>query len=250
MKKRDVIVAQLGEQVRTEIGALSETDYPFVLVDRMFEEQRSSFVGADNIHGAMLAVDYLIDLGHRRIGMIRPLGPASDERYEGYRMAIRRAGISLDERLIVKMKQAGNKVEPHMGGLEEMRELLSLAEPPTAVFAGNDHLALGACWAAQQKGLIVPRDISIIGFDGLGVERNVPGGITTVAQPGETIGREAGKMLLARIREARATGAPQSTRQIHLRCQLVPGATTSAPLDRQEFSRGRGARHAGAGKGR
>jgi LacI family transcriptional regulator len=108
-----------------------------------------------------------------------------------------------------------------------MKGILLLPERPTAVFAGNDHLALGAYWAVQQAGLRVPEDMSIIGFDGLGIERMVPGNITTVRQPGRQIGREAGHLLVTQMREIVAGGQPRSVHQIHLRGEIAVGVTTA-----------------------
>ena len=159
--------------------------------------------------------------------MIKPAGSSgAEERHRGYVQALEAAGIALDENLVVQLTIAEGDKEPEMGGLDEMKQLLSLAQRPTAVFAGNDHLALGAFWAVQQAGLRVPEDISIIGFDALGVEKMVPGGITTVSQPGREIGKEAGRLLIESIARY-ADGSPYNIRRIHMPSELVPGATTA-----------------------
>jgi len=181
----------------------------------------------------MLAVDHLIRLGHRRIGMIVPLPSTSaTERYEGYVQALSKAGIALDDSLVVPLAQPGadREAQPKMGGLEEMQKLLAMPQRPTAVFAGNDHLALGACWAVQHAGLRMPDDISVIGFDGLGLERMVPGGITTVTQPAETIGREAGRALAEQMQHAASGGAWPAIRRAYLRAEGLLLGTTTGPV--------------------
>ena len=227
-----VILPASGEVLRDDVQALIDRGFPFVLVDRAFEGMLSSFVAADHVQGATLAVDHLIRLGHKRIGMIVPLPSTSaKERYEGYARALAQAGIEADESLVVRLAQAADReARPKMGGFDEMRKLLALPQRPTAVFAGNDHLALGACWAAQQAGLRMPQEVSVIGFDGLGVERMVPGGITTVTQPAEAIGREAGRALLEQMQHSAAGGVPAVIRRVYLRAEgLILGATTGPP---------------------
>ena len=227
-----VILPTSGESLREEMEKLWVEGWPLVLVDRMFEGIETNFVGANHGQGATLAVRYLIGLGHRRIGMIRPAGSSGErERYRGYCRALEEAAIAPDANLVVQLQLPQGDKEPAMGGLDEMTQLLSLPRPPTAVFAGNDHLALGAFWAAQKAGLRVPEDISIMGFDALGVEKMVPGGITTVSQPGKGIGHEAGK-LLAECISRRSSGNPYTIRQIRMPGELVLGATTAAPGSR------------------
>ena len=228
-----VILPTSGESLKQEIASLCDEGWPIVLVDRAFEGIDTSFVGADHCQGAELAVKYLIDLGHHRIGMIKPADSSGErERFRGYSKALLNAGIPVDDDLVVQLGLQEGGIEPRMGGLAEMKQLLSLPCPPTAVFAGNDHLALGAFWAAQQAGLKVPEDISIIGFDALGVEKMVPGGITTVSQPGKQIGVEAGKLLMERISK-RTNSSPCSIRQIRMPSELVPGATTGVAPKRR-----------------
>ena len=89
--------------------------------------------------------------------MIRPLGPASDERYSGYRRGLVRAGLGPDPDLVEAIRRPADDSEPRLGGYDEMQRLLARREPPTAVFAGNDHLALGACWAATRAACESPR---------------------------------------------------------------------------------------------
>jgi len=238
-----VILPATGQLLRDDIQTLIDNGFPSVLVDRAFEGMRCSLVASDHIHGATLAVDHLIRLGHKRIGMIVPLPSTSaQERYDGYAKALDRAGIAVDESLVVRLAQAaaGHEAKPRMGGFDEMRQLLALPQRPTAVFGGNDHLALGACWAIQQAGLQTPQDISVVGFDGLGVEAMVPGGITTVRQPAETIGREAARLIIEQVQHLSTGGVPAVIRRVYLRAEgLSLGATTGPPpADRGRSRRG------------
>lgn len=228
-----VILPASGGLLRDDVQALIDRSFPFVLVDRAFEGMLCSFVASDHIQGAMLAVDHLIRLGHERIGMIVPLpSTAAGERYEGYARALTRAGIGLEDSLVVPLAQpsADREAQPKMGGLDEMRKLLALPQRPTAVFAGNDHLALGACWAVQRAQLRMPEDVSVIGFDGLGLERMVPGGITTVTQPAETIGREAGRALAEQMQQSASGGVQAVVRRVYLRAEGLLLGTTTGPV--------------------
>jgi len=224
-----VILPTSGDAMRDEIEALQEAGWPFVLVDRTFEGIRSSSVCVDNIQGAVLAVQHLIELGHRRIGMIGHLSTSSNrDRHLGYRRALSSAGMAYDERLVAQCDQRDKDKEPRMGGMAEMEQLLAMPDPPTAVFAANDHYALGAIWAAQKAGLKVPGDLSVIGFDGLGMEQSVPGGLTTIRQPGKQIGQKAGELLALQLASA-TNECLYTTQALYLRAVLVPGATTAPP---------------------
>lgn len=156
-----------------------------------------SSVEIDNEAGGRLAAQHLIAQGHRRLGFI---GDAdlpdfairnSDRRLNGFRAAIEEAGLTLPDAYI--------GLAPH--GLETARQqghrLLDLAEPPTGIFAQSDTQAMGALRAARERGLAVPGDLAIVGFDDVEVAEYI--GLTTVHQPLEESGRVAVELLLARL---------------------------------------------------
>ncbi len=167
---------------------------PVVIIERRAEIDGFHFVESNNLKGAYDAVTYLIGLGHRRIGLI--LGPQSaiitKLRLEGYGLALADAGLSTDAHLVSE----GNY--SRVSGYEAMIKFLALKQRPTAVFAANDTMAIGAMQAARHAGLDVPGDVSIIGFDDTYAELAIPQ-LTTVHQPLHEIGTLATKIVIACI---------------------------------------------------
>jgi len=149
-------------------------------------------IGAANWSGSLAATEHLISLGHRRIGFIA--GPrtlvCSRTRLDGYRAALEAAEIAVDPQLIVQ----GDFY--HESGFKGAAELLALAQPPTAIFASSDQMALGGYEAVRQRGLRVPDDLSIIGFDDLPEVRWSSPPLTTVRQPLSEMGALAARTLL------------------------------------------------------
>ena len=182
----------LPEETNEELENLANHGYRFVVVDPLKPlNERVPAVSAANSSGANQAVRHLLDLGHRRIGALT--GPtgwlAPQERKDGYHAALASAGIMPDPALEVA---SDFLVE---GGVEAGGRLLDLAEPPTAIFAFNDELAVGAMQAARARGLQVPDDLSIVGFDDVEWARYVTPQVTTVRQPLAEMGRMAVSLL-------------------------------------------------------
>ncbi len=177
-------------------------------------------VGATNWAGGMAATEHLIGLGHRRIGFIE--GPrrllCSRARLDGYRAALDGAGVAVDDELVVP----GDFY--HESGFTAMNRLLELAEPPTAVFAASDQMALGAIEALRQRGLRVPEDMSVVGFDDLPEVRWSSPPLTTVRQPLSDMGKLAARAVLDLARSV----APASPR-VELATELVIRASTARP---------------------
>lgn len=177
-------------------------------------------IGAANWSGGLAAAEHLLTLGHRRIGMIT--GPSrllsSRARYDGYRTALERAGIRVDEALV------------HTGdlraesGFEGCNALLDLADPPTAIFAAGDRMALGAIEALRRRGLRVPQDVSLVGFDDLPEVRWSAPPLTTVRQPLAEMGALAVRTLLDLTR-----AEPADPPRLELGTRLVVRASTAAP---------------------
>ncbi|MER5185084.1 substrate-binding domain-containing protein [Streptomyces sp. NPDC002896] len=180
-------------------------------------------VGATNWAGGMAATDHLLRLGHRRIGMIAgPLRhPCSRARLGGYRAALEGAGIPVDASLIARGDFR------HASGFTGCNTLLDLREPPTALFAASDPMALGAIEALRRRGLRVPEDISVVGFDDLPEVRWCAPPLTTVRQPLADMGKMAVRTLqrLARAEELDST-------RVELATELVVRASTAAPARR------------------
>jgi LacI family transcriptional regulator len=196
--------------------------FPFVVVDpRTRPMPDIAAVSASHLTGARMATEYLVNLGHRRIAAIA--GPlnwiATDSRLLGYRAALAASGRLASEELVTV---AGEPTIAH--GLEAARQLLDLAEPPTAIVAFNDRTAVGAIDAAVERGLEVPRDLSIVGFDDLDLSRVVRPRLTTVRQPLEEMAR-MGVELLLRLVEGREI----KTLHVELATELVVRSSTAPP---------------------
>ena len=177
-------------------------------------------IGAANWSGGMAATGHLLSLGHRRIGMIT--GPArllcSRARLDGYRAALEGSGIALDESLVVP-----GDFRPE-SGFAGCTTLLELPDPPTAVFAAGDRMALGAIEALRGRGLRVPEDMSVVGFDDLPEVRWSAPPLTTVRQPLADMGKLAVRTVLRLTRDEQ----PDSPR-VELGTDLVVRASTAAP---------------------
>ncbi|MFI5801271.1 LacI family DNA-binding transcriptional regulator [Streptomyces sp. NPDC051561] len=194
---------------------------PLVVIDPAGSPATEVFtVGATNWAGGMAATEHLLGLGHRRIGFIA--GPprllCSRARLDGYRAALDVGGAPVDDELIVP----GDFY--HESGFTGTNRLLDLDEPPTAIFAASDQMALGAIEALRQRGLRVPEDMSIVGFDDLPEVRWSSPPLTTVRQPLSDMGKLAARAVLDLARSVE----PASPR-VELSTELVIRASTTNP---------------------
>ncbi|MFF2019154.1 LacI family DNA-binding transcriptional regulator [Paenibacillus sp. NPDC058177] len=190
----DGVVVFLSDYEDPYFQELLDSDIPTVVLD--YETPESHTVCSDNWSGAVQAVEYLAGLGHRRIAHISGgvnTTPGS-RRQEGYEAAMLQQKLDLRDSYIVT--GAYYSME---SGYNAMLELLRLPEPPTAVFASGDLLAFGAVKAAQDSGLAVPGDISVMGYDDIELARYVTPALTTVRQDTELLGSRAAEILLAAI---------------------------------------------------
>ena len=182
---------------KEHVQALQRRRMPLVVVDREISGIAIDSVLTDNTRGGRLAIRHLLELGHRRIGCIQgpsDLSPSAD-RVIGYRQALDEARIPVDEDIIVRGDFQ------HESGYQATRQLLAKSPPPTAVFACNDLMAVGAISAAVEMGYRVPTDLSVVGFDDLPLARFANPSLTTIVQPKYEMGTIAATMLLERIRD-------------------------------------------------
>jgi LacI family transcriptional regulator len=181
-----------GVIIVTPAATSFSTAAPVVTIDPNNECPECLMISATNHAGAMAAMEYLIGLGHRGIGFIggRPDLQCAQRRLQGYHDALRQVGIALDAQLIA----AGDFTTET--GQECARQLLSLPEPPTAIFAANDQSAMGAIKAAHKAGLRVPDDLSVIGFDNIPEAAYFDPALTTIDQFMERMGYTATEMLI------------------------------------------------------
>jgi LacI family transcriptional regulator len=190
----------LPDRPDEELEALAGRGFPFVIVDPGTEiAEGIPVVCAAHASGATQATAHLLELGHRRIGAIG--GPegrlATHERVRGYHAALAGAGVLPDPALF---RYSDFNVE---GGRKEADWLLSLPDPPTAIFAFNDAMAIGAIQALAVRGLKVPADVSVVGFDDTFQAAIAVPALTTVRQPLAEQGRTAVSLLLRQIENRR-----------------------------------------------
>ncbi|HEX8938929.1 MAG TPA: LacI family DNA-binding transcriptional regulator [Candidatus Limnocylindrales bacterium] len=194
-------------------------------------------VTLDEARGAALAVAHLAALGHRRIACIASGDDDSSaaDRLAGYRRGLLEAGLVPDAGLVVRARPDAERFGARTGGLAA-RALLEVEPPPTAIFAADDFLALGAMQALEEIGLRVPDDVSLVGFDDIGVAGLARIGLTTVVQPVAAMGRQVAGILLERLeRDGRArdrtTAADGRVEQVVLEPRLVVRTSTArAPM--------------------
>ena len=190
-----------------------QSGIPCVVIWETLEDSSLSFVGFNNFTAAYSMTEYLIQQKHQRIGLI--LGPytkvrRAKRRLEGYQAALRDNGLKFDPRLVIE------KHPTLQEGKEGMQKLLSLRHPPTAVFAASDMLALGALAAAREKGLRVPENVSVAGFDDIDFAAFSDPPLTTVRVPASKMGEMAVDVLMDMIE-----GNPEEVRQISLDTELI-----------------------------
>lgn len=205
------------------VGELTRRDFPFVLIDHQGTGRECPAVGATNWQGAYNAAEYLISLGHQRIGFITgsmDLGAAQD-RLEGYKAAMRTSHMIPNPDLIYE--GTFNQPEGYTGAMK----LLEMRDRPTAIFASNDVMAMGVMDAVRSQGLRIPDDISVVGFDDIPQAALVRPDLTTVRQPLEQMGRVATQMLLDMLKN------PDSRpNRIELPTDLIVRSSTSPFKDR------------------
>ncbi len=198
---------------------LNEMKVPIVLINNQHPGEFVHSVMIDNVTASRQATEHLIQLGHRRIAYIGDqFGYQSDtERFAGYRQALERGGLIFQPELVV---HGDGRPE---GGMRAMERLLALLCWPTAVFCYNDMTALGALRVIRSRGLRVPEDISLVGFDDLFIASYTDPPLTTIRQPKRQMGRLAMELLLKLF----AGENPQQT--IHVQGELILRDSTAPP---------------------
>ena len=178
-----------------EVRRVVRSDLPTVGVDVALAGPATTYVMSDNVDGAIRAVRHFRSIGHRRIATITGMleTRAGADRLRGYRQALQACGLAYRDEYVA---YGDFYVE---SGRRAMADLLSLDEPPTAVFAASDMMALGAIRAAGDAGLNVPADVSVIGFDDIQLADHMNPPLTTVRQDKAGLGAAAGSALVRLI---------------------------------------------------
>jgi DNA-binding LacI/PurR family transcriptional regulator len=169
---------------------------PLVLIGRHPYFLNVASVDVENREGAHDAVAHLIDLGNRRVGLINGelQMEAAQARRDGYKQALLEAGIPIDAELMVEGFYS------EAAAYQAMLKLLDLPRPPTAVFAASDTMAIGALHAIRDRGLRIPDDLALIGYDDLPIAANATPPLTSVRQPVSEMGAHAVRVLIEQIK--------------------------------------------------
>jgi LacI family transcriptional regulator len=213
-----VVTSELGT---TDLTALSRARMPVVVIDPLnLPRARVTSVGSTNFAGGLAASQHLLDLGHRQIAYLG--GPVTavcnQARMQGYRGAMEAAGAPVPDAYV----RTGRFSYEH--GIAGGAAVLDLPQPPTAVFAGSDETALGVIEAARTRGLRIPEDLSVVGFDDTPVARLAAPPLTTVRQPLREMGAVAVRTAL-RL----AAGEKASSHHVELATELVVRQSTARP---------------------
>ena len=219
-----LIIASAGED-SVLASSLTDTREPFVIVDRNIEGLSADLVQIDHERGAYLATKHLLELGHVRIGCITgPVAAAvSAMRVHGFIRAMAERGIDIEPSAIAESDFSGT------GGQEAAGRLFDEVRP-TAIFACNDMMGIGALRAAAERGIRVPQQCSIIGFDDIEFSNYTCPALSTVGQSVRALGEAAAQMLIERI--SGAVSGPTRRRVITPRLVLREStAVFSGPMD-------------------
>ena len=217
----DGAVIILPEESSDELELLLNHGYRFVVIDPLLPlNERIPAVSAAHAAGADQAMKHLLSLGHTRIAAITgPRGwKATEDRRRGYYAALAAAGIMPDPELEVESNfEIG-------GGAVAAEQLLALPEPPTAIFCFNDNMAVGAMRTARARGVGIPEDLSIVGFDDLEEAEIVTPALTTIRQPLAEMGRIAVSLLMRLLDNQRLEAL-----HVELGTRLVVRDSTAPP---------------------
>ncbi|MEW9668422.1 LacI family DNA-binding transcriptional regulator [Ammoniphilus sp. 3BR4] len=203
------------------IERLEKWGIPVVVVTReTLSQEKMDYIGADNVTGAELAVNHLLSKGHRRIAF---LGGSSSSVYRdrvlGYANALGQAGIEVDESLMIEGPVS------RRGGMEAIKQVITLSDPPTAAFCYNDIVAFGVMMGLREKGYTVGQDFAVVGFDNIQEASIISPGLTTVDAFPQKIGMYASDLLNQRI-----NGLDEGPKRIILPPDLVVRESSSFTL--------------------
>lgn len=187
-----ILVPILEDGEERVLEKLTKNDIPFVYSHRYSNEPTSDYIVIDNMSGVTQDMEYLISLGHERIGCIsaRPC-PWILQRVKIYEKLVKKNNLAREDSLV----QISN-LRDYGGGYDAMNKLLSTKNRPTAIFATNDIAAIGAYRAAKKKGIRIPEDLSLIGFDDIEASSHLETPLTTVSQPIDKMGKMAVNILV------------------------------------------------------
>lgn len=190
----DGIVVICSDPKDPQVQEMINSNIPIVVID--MSNNNCSVVLSDNLSGAEQAIEYLCSLGHEKIAHIAGDSTihAGKVRIEGYKKAMEKQGLAVPEEYLVN-----GGLFSLEEGRKAMEKLIDLNEPPTAVFIAGDHMAIGAMEAAKSRGIRIPEDISIIGYDDIEMASYVTPKLTTVRQDTDVLGVRAAQLLIKQM---------------------------------------------------
>jgi LacI family transcriptional regulator, galactose operon repressor len=191
-----VLIAPVSDRSRPQLRLLTRNHVPFVLIDRSIAGFEGDLVQGDSVGGARRLVEHLIELGHRRIGMVTESSEVSTarDRLQGYTDALAAAAIPVDPDVVAE----SSAIDPD-AACEATVRLLALSDPPTAIFAVNNIAVVGVVEAARRRQLDIPTDLALVCFDDIEHVSRLYPFLTVMAQPAETYGTVATQLLLDRL---------------------------------------------------
>ncbi|MCL5031616.1 MAG: LacI family transcriptional regulator [Bacteroidetes bacterium] len=181
------------------IDKLSNYNIPIVFVDYSPSNKKVSIVAVDNLHGGMLATQHLVELGHKKIAFIGGdiEHPSINDRFNGYKLALEKASMSLNERLI----NTEEDYPARINGYNAAKKIFSINKDISAVFACNDAMAVGVIQYLKDIGKQIPNDISVIGFDDVVSENSVNPPLSTIRVPKMEMGVEAMRLISSLVKD-------------------------------------------------
>ncbi|MDQ0323804.1 LacI family transcriptional regulator [Pararhizobium capsulatum DSM 1112] len=215
---RGFIVAPASAEGNSHLQRLTAEHVPIVMVDRVAEDVECDSVAVDNEGGARKAVDYLIGMGHHRIGLLQDNARifTSRERMNGYHAALSANDIKANDRIVsVSQSTVEHAVDATI-------RLFSQKTPPTALFTVDSLMTQGALLAFRSMGISIPYDVSLIGFDDFNLATFTDPQITVVSQPVSEIGRTAARLLFDRL-----SGKSNDMQKIRFETKLVVRGSVS-----------------------
>ncbi len=216
----DGLIIILPRNLEAYQSYLEQSQFPYIVIEPDHSETQHSLIKSLNWKGAFEASQYLCQLGHLRIAFVKGRTDVASayERFDAFKEGLQQAGVPVDEELILP----GDFTKE--GGYEAGIALLSMDNPPTAVFGANDETALGLLNAALDKGVKVPEELSIIGFDDIPQAQHARPALTTVKQNMHQMGKLGIALLIELIEQGL-----DSPKKIELETQLMVRDSTAPP---------------------
>lgn len=215
----DGMLISLSRETRNfdHIESIISKGVPVVFYDRMYNNPNTSKVIVDDYVGAKEAVEHLIEQGYKRIAHLEgaPGLILSEDRRRGYSDALKEHKMEINESMIEECPSGSQE-----DGNRATKKLLSMTDPPDAIFTNNDPMAIGAMLAIKERGLRIPQDVGLVGFSNWSYGTLIEPSLTTVDQPGFEMGQEAARLLIRQIEAGDKDQEPQPETKI-LKTKLI-----------------------------